>query len=132
MDFFLHDPDKSRLPPEEVRLRKVQVSPQPNDQRVKIYLELTPFKKRPNISVTITSASGKQVAHTSILEIMLPKLEFTLHLREPDPGNEYIVETSVYYQSLPEPSNVPIDIPLPDPLIVDHNMTIFSLPHLET
>jgi hypothetical protein len=132
MDFFLHDPDKSRLPPEEVRLRKVQVSPQPNGQRVKIYLELTPFTKRPNVSVTITSASGKEVAHTSILETMLPKLEFTMHLRGPNPGNEYIVETSVYYQSLPEPSDIPIDIPLPDPLIVDHNKTVFSLPHLET
>jgi len=132
MDIFLHDPDETRLPPEEVRLRKVQVTPQPYAQRVKIYLELTPFMKRPNVGVTITSASVMEVARTSILETMLPKLELIMHLREPEPGNAYTIETSVYYQNLPEPSDDPTDIPLPEPLIVDHNKTVFSFPHMET
>lgn len=132
MDIFFRDPNEIRLPPEEVRLGKVQVTPQPNGGRVKIYLELTPFIKRPNISVIIASASGKEVAHTNILETMLPKLEFTMHLREPGPGSEYSIETTVYYQRLPEPSDVPMDVQLPDPLIVDHSKTTFILPHLET
>jgi len=132
MDIFLRDPNEIRLPPEGVRLSKVQVTPDPNGGRVKIYLELTPFMQRPNVSVTITSATGMEVAHTSILETMLPKLEFTMHLREHDPGSEYIVATSIYYQRLPEPSDVPKDVPVPDPMIVDHNKTIFVLPHLET
>jgi hypothetical protein len=132
MDIFLRDPNEIRLPPEEVRLSKVKITPHATGGRVKIYLELTPFMKRPNVSVTITSASGRKVAHTSILEISLPKLEFTMHLREPDPGSEYTVDTSVYYQRLPEPSDIPMDIPLPDPLIVDHNKTKFRLPYLDT
>jgi len=132
MDIFLRDPNEIRLPPEDVRLSKVKITPQPTNRRVKIYLELTPFMKRPNISVTITSPMGKEVAHTHIVETMSPKLEFIMHLREPDPGSEYIVEISIYYQRLPEPSDVPMDIPLPDPLIVDHNKTIFSFPHSDT
>jgi hypothetical protein len=132
MDFFFQDPNEVRLPPEQVRLRELQVTPQPGGTRVKIYLELTPFKKRPNVEVTITSATGKEAAHTSILEAMLHKMEFTMHLREPVPGSRYDVETIVYYQKLPEPSETPGDIPLPDPMIVDRHETTFTLLLLES
>ena len=132
MNFFLNNPNEIRLPPEEVRLVKVQVIPQPNIGQVKVHLELTPFMKRPNIEVSITSGVGKEVGHTSILETMLHKLEFTMHLRQVEAGDELRMETTVYYQKLPEPSDTPVEIPLPDPLIVDHNTTAFSLPQAES
>jgi hypothetical protein len=132
MDIFFQDPNEIRLPPEEVRLREMQVKSQPNGKQVKIHLELTPFKKRPNVEVTITGKSGKQVAHTSILETMLPKLDFTMHLREAEPGREYTVEAILYYQQLPAPTEVPKDIPLPDPMVVDRRKSTFILPQLET
>jgi len=128
MNIYLQDPNEVRLPPEEVRLTKVEVIPQPNGKQVKIHIELTPFMKRPNIEVSITSEAGKEVGHTSILETMLHKLEFTMHLRQVEPGAELNLETTVYYQKLPEPSDTPVEIPLPDPLIVDHNAITFSLP----
>jgi hypothetical protein len=132
MNIFFQDPTEIRLPPEEVRLREVQFIPQAHGGRVKIHLELTPFMKRPNVNVTITDAAGKEVAHTSILETMLPKLEFTMHLREPIQGSQYSVETRVYYQHMPELSEIPVDIPLPDPMIVDCHKATFILPQLET
>ena len=132
MDIFFHDPDEVRLPPEEVRLREMQVTPLPDGRRVKIFLELTPFMKRPNVDVSITAASGKEVARTSILETMSRKLEFTMHLREIEPGSEYTLESIVYYQRLPEPSAIPMEIPLPDPIIVDHQKATFILLQLET
>lgn len=132
MDIFFHDPDEVRLPPEEVRLREMQVTPLPDGRRVKIFLELTPFMKRPNVDVSITAASGKEVARTSILETMSRKLEFTMHLRETEPGSEYTLESIVYYQSLPEPSAIPMETPLPDPIIVDHQKATFILLQLET
>ena len=128
MNIFLQDPDEIRLPPEDVRLVAVQVTPQPNSRRVKIFLELTPFMKRPNVEVTITDADGKAAAHSSILETMLRKLEFTMHLREPIPGGEYTIESTVYYQKLPEPSDTPVDIALPEPMIVDQRTEKFILP----
>ncbi len=128
MNIFLQDPNEIRLPPEEVRLTNVQVAPQPNSRQVKVSLELTPFKKRPNIEVSITTEAGREVSHTSILETALPKLEFTMHLRQAEPGDELSMETTVYYQKLPEASNTPADIPLPDPMIVDHQTIKFSLP----
>ena len=90
-----------------MHLREVQVTPQPNAGRVNIYLELTPFMKRPNVNVAITDSSGLEVAHTSILETMLAKLEFTMHLRAQEPGSEHTIETTVYYQPMPDPSESP-------------------------
>jgi len=88
--------------------------------------------KRPNVDVSITAASGKEVAHVSILESMAHKLEFTMHMREPEPGSKYTLESIVYYQRLPEPSDVPMETPLPDPTIVDRQKATFMLPQLET
>jgi hypothetical protein len=127
MDIFFNDPNVVRLPPEEVRLLDVHITPQPENGRVKIHLELTPFQKRPNISVSITSSTGKQAARTTILETMLTKLELTIHLREPKPGNEYTVETTVYYQKLPQPSEEELEIQLPEPMIVDRQKKTFIL-----
>ena len=127
MNMFLHDPNEIRLPPEEVRLTKVQVMPHLEDRQVKIHLELTPFMKRPNIEVIITSSNGREVGHVNILETMLRILEFTVHLRQVEVAEDLRMETTVYYQKLPEPSagDTPIEVPLPDPMIVDHNkMTI--------
>jgi hypothetical protein len=127
MDIFFNDPNVVRLPPEKVRLRDVQIIPQVGSGRVKIHLELTPFQKRPDISVRITSVAGKEAARTTILETMLTKLELTIHLREPEPGGEYMVETTVYYQKLPQPSEADDEIQLPEPMIVDQRKTTFIL-----
>jgi hypothetical protein len=129
MDIFFQDPNEVRLPPEEVNLREMHVTPLADGNRVKVYLELTPFIKRPNIEVVISSASGKEVAHTSILETTLRKLEFFMHLRNSEPGSKYTIESTVYYQKLPEPSDIPMDVPLPDPTIVDCLKATFIIPH---
>ena len=128
MDIFFQDPDENRLPPEEVRLREVQVIPMPDGKRIKVFIELEPFLKKPNLEISITAESGKEVAHTSILETMTRKNELVMHLRDVKPGGEYTLTTTVYYQSLPEPSNMPLDLALPEPLIVDQQKVNFSLP----
>jgi len=128
MDIFFQDPDENRLPPEEVRLREVQVIPMPDGKRIKVFIELEPFLKKPNLEISITTEAGKEVAHTSILETMTRKNELVMHLREVKPGGEYTLTTTVYYQSLPEPSNMPLDLALPEPLIVDQQKVNFSLP----
>ncbi|NJD60166.1 MAG: hypothetical protein FIA98_12295 [Anaerolineae bacterium] len=128
MNPFFQDPNEVRFPPEEVRLQELQVFPAGHSGRVKIRLMLTPFQKRPCVEVTISTIDGNQAAHISILETMLNELEFTMHLRQPQPGSEYSVEAVVYYQKLPEATSSPIDIPLPEPLIVDRQRTKFCLP----
>jgi hypothetical protein len=127
LDIFFNDPNVVRLPPEEVHLREVRIMVQADTGRVKIHLELTPFQKRPNITVSITSASGKEAARATILETMLTRLELTMHLREPDPGSEYSVETTVFYQKIPQPGEEEVEIQLPEPMTVDQRKTTFIL-----
>jgi hypothetical protein len=88
--------------------------------------------KRPNIEINITNSSGEVLAHSNILETMLPKLEFIMHLRKSKPGSEYKLEVMVYYQKLPEPSDTQMDLPLPDPMIVDQQNKIFTIPQSQT
>ncbi len=127
MNLFLQDPNEIRLPPEAVRVLKVQITPQPQNKRVKVHLELTPFLKRPNIEVMVLSADGTEVGHTSILETMQSKLEFTIHLRQDATSDELNLQTTVYYQKLPVPGDKPMEVPLPDPMIVDTNKTSFMM-----
>ena len=107
MDFFLQDPDEVKLPPEEVRLRLIQVTLQPGSNKVKVHLELTPFQKRPNVEIIITTSSGKEAAHTSILEVMLPKMELTMHLRRPQPGETYTLSALVFFVQQPPEGEEP-------------------------
>jgi hypothetical protein len=132
MNIFLQDPNEVRLPPEEVRLKAVQITPAKNSGRVRIQIELTPFQKRPNIEVNITGPSGKEASHASVLETILAKLEVTMHIREYQPEKEYRVETKVYYQNLPEPTNEPVELVLPEPVVVDQQVTVFLFPKPET
>jgi hypothetical protein len=127
MDLFFSDPNEIRLPPEEVRLREVRITTQPDSGRVKIHIELTPFLKRPDISIAITEADGKEVAHATILEAMLAKLELTMHLRQPQQGSEYSLKTVVYYQKMPPPDAEQVEIKLSDPMIVDQHVATFIL-----
>ncbi len=127
MNIFLQDPNEIRLPPEEVRLTKLQVIPKPNSTQVRVLLELTPFMKRPNLELIIINQTGGEVGHTSILETMLHKLEITMHLRQVQPGDTLTITTMVYYQKLPEPGGSAEEVPLPDPQVVDQQSTTFSL-----
>ena len=132
MDIFFHDPNEIPLPPEEVRLRELRATPWQDGLRVKIYLEVDPFQKRPNAQVTITNTAGMEVARVSILETMTRKMEFNMHLREPEPGGEYTVETIIYYQNLPTQGESLSEELLPDPLVVDRRKVTFSVSRLET
>ncbi len=132
MDFFLQDPDVIRLPPEQVRLVDLQITPHPNGRLVKVYIEVTPFTKRPNFELSIREAGGKEVSHTTVLEAMTPKNEFILHLRQPAPGTQCSLELVVYYQKFPEPADTPQEVPLPEPMIVDQRVETFSFPTQDT
>ena len=81
MDIFFQDPTAIPLPPDEVRVKDLRAAPWQDNRRVGIYLEVTPFQKRPNADITIHNPSGQVVATASIVETMITKMELTMHLR---------------------------------------------------
>jgi hypothetical protein len=97
MDIYFQDPTAIPLPPAEVRIKDLRAAAWEDNRRVGVYLELTPFQKRPNAELSITNPSGKIVAQASIVETMILKMELTLHLRGPTTGGAYILSVSIFY-----------------------------------
>lgn len=134
MDINFHDPTDIPLPPEEVRIRELRAEPWPDNRRVRVRLELTPFQRRPNGEILITDENGVEVASFSIIESIDHKLDFTIHLRGGKPAGRYTVSTKIFYYEDEESLQVSDsvsgeeEIHLPtDIKIVDQDQTTFRI-----
>jgi hypothetical protein len=101
MDIFFQDPTETPLPPGDVRIREFTATPWPDGRRVRIYLEVDPFQKRPSAEVAILDEQGQVVAEVSVIESMIRKMEFNMHLRQAKTAGKYTVEVEVYYENTP-------------------------------
>lgn len=102
MDIFFTDPSDAPVPPNEMRIRSLTAESYPDKRRVKVYLEVTPFQKRPVGEITIQNQRGIQVAVINIIEPMENKMEFTMHLREAEPEGVYTIHATLAYTELIE------------------------------
>jgi hypothetical protein len=133
MDIFLQDPSDIPLPPDEVRIRKFQADPWPDQRRIRVFLEITPFQKRPNGEIKIFDPSGEEAALLTIVETMVPRMEFTVHLRGSSNEGEYTARANIYYlkqAEQPEPGSPGERQTLPFPIgvnIVDQAETRFEI-----
>ena len=107
MDIFFQDPSAIPLPPNEVRIKQLRAELWPDNRRVRITLEVTPFQRRPNGEVSITNPQGEEVASASIIESIVPRLEFTMHLRGENPAGEYRVSATIFYAVEAESQEAP-------------------------
>jgi hypothetical protein len=116
MEFFLNDPEIPRLPPEQTRLLDLRAEPYPDGQRLRVALDLTPFKARPYIELKLTDDRGVEAATASIVEPMAWKLELTLHIRNAiTPGGKYTLLASLSYPDLGEVDRRQISLEVSDP-----------------
>ena len=88
------------LPPQEVRFKDLHVEPWPGGQRIRVHIELTPFLQPPCLEVAAENAAGDEIAHVSIIETILPKLVFTMHLRTQQLEGPFTLFARVYYPDL--------------------------------
>jgi hypothetical protein len=128
MDIFFTDPDQVPLPPDEVRILDLQVEPYPDGRRVRVFVELTPFQKKPNGDLSITDASGHLAATTSFVEAITPKNEMVLHLRALDPAGQYNLKLTIFYSSELDPDGQEADpIFPPEQTVVDEKVIQFAI-----
>ena len=138
MDNFFQDSFENPLPPDEVRIRELRAEPWPDGRRVRIYLEVDPFQKRPSAEVIITDSEAVVVAQASVIESMAHKIEFNMHLRQAQPGGRYTVSAILFYsEPIPEsrrpenepevPTSLPEAISWPQTKTVDRAETTFSI-----
>lgn len=99
-DIFFTNIDEAPVPPDEVRIRELTAQPRPDGIRIKVHFALTPFQKRPNIEVNIANSEGNQVAAFEVVEAIDPKMDVTMHLREPRPGGRYTLSMAVFYADI--------------------------------
>ena len=120
MDIFFQDPDEIPLPPEEVRIRELYAEPWADGHRVRVFLEVDPFQRRPNAELFIYNGQGEEVAQTNIVEAFTRKIELNMHLRESNPTGAYTLKTLLYYNQEPEGE-------IPKPLVVDEGQFEFTI-----
>ena len=97
MDIFFQEPGAIPLPPDKVKIIELRAEPWPDNRRVKVSLELTPFLKRPNGEIRLKDIQGNEIANVSIIETIDPKMEFTLHIRGSETKGEYTVSVIIFY-----------------------------------
>jgi hypothetical protein len=134
MDIFFADPSEVPLPPGEVRIRALNVEPWPDGKRLRVYLEVDPFQKRPNADLTLIDQDGRELSSVSIIESMTRKMELVMHLRGEAPG-ACTLQALLYYAALPQsvgPGETPAGDPAPEPkmerTVVDERQVTFELP----
>jgi len=103
MDINFHDPSDIPLPPEEVHIRELRVEPLP----VRIFIEITPFQQKPNLEIKILTKSGREAASLSIIEAIDYKMQFTVHLKDANPSEDYTTTLEVYYFEAEESAHDP-------------------------
>lgn len=128
MDINFTDLSEVPLPPDEVRLRDFRVDPYPDGKRVRVYLELTPFQKRPSGELFITDLLGTLVATANIIETIDPKMELTMHLRVPDPRGAFTARVLIFYtDSLEDITEDDQIVAAPERRVVDEREVHFEI-----
>ena len=127
MDIFFQDPSEIPLPPDEVRIKELKVQPLPNDRRVRVYLAVDPFQRRPNLDLFITDEKDRVVSSAYIIESITKNIEITMHIRGEFITGAYKLKAILYYLKKDEsdPEAEPI---IEDPLIVHQKQVSFCIP----
>ncbi|WP_119072884.1 hypothetical protein [Aggregatilinea lenta] len=102
-------------PRDEVRIERVEAEPFPDGRRIRVQVDVTPFRERPNLEIVLHDAQGRNVGEASVIATMTFKMEFTLHLRGmADPAGSYTVDVALYYDDPLAPQDQRrIDLSLP-------------------
>ncbi|MCX8062313.1 MAG: hypothetical protein N3D16_07010 [Anaerolineales bacterium] len=124
MEAFFRDPNEPVFPPQEVRIKALRAEPRPDGQRVRVFLHITAFQKRPSGEVRILNALGDELASANFIEALSPRMEFTLHLRG-EVLNPHRLQARIFYiQEQNQEEQAEIENAL---MVVDQAQTDFDI-----
>jgi hypothetical protein len=105
---FFDDPLQNPQAPEDVRLQQLGLYIYPDMRRVAVGFELTRFRERPSLEVTITNEQGKLAGSLNVIEVLSSNFNLTMHLRDQEPTDTYHIQVTVYYAT-PETEREDVD-----------------------
>ena len=104
LEFFFPDLDPAEsgnipLPPAEMRFKEVKVEPVIDNGpvRMRVYIETTAFQQRPYLEVTLFNQQGDEIASASIIEPIMRKNVFTMHLRGAGQNGKFKLRARLFY-----------------------------------
>jgi hypothetical protein len=83
----------------EVRFNRLGIYVFEDRQRIAVGFDITPFRERPSIDVSIVNNTGAEEASLSIIEAMQSNFNLTMHLREPVADHQYKIQALLYYRT---------------------------------
>jgi hypothetical protein len=109
------DPARLPVPPSGVKILRLEATPFTDLRRVRVELELIPFKEPPNVLINLADEQGKGVAELLVLSSIHASMEFTLHVSggETLPARTWL-SCEVFYETRQPPVDrkvIPVDIP---------------------
>ena len=96
---FFEDPLEGPQSRDDVRLKQIGLFVHEDGRRVAVGLEMTPFRERPSIEITITNAEGREAGSLTVIEALRPNMTVTIHLRDGGEQGPYGVTAVLYYAS---------------------------------
>ena len=94
---FFDDPLQSPNSREDVRIKQLGLYLFDDLRRVAVGFDITPFLERPSIQVSIRNMQGQEVSSLHIIETLDTNFNITMHLRDPEPQEQYEVSATLYY-----------------------------------
>jgi hypothetical protein len=99
------EPDQSA----NLRIRQLKGEPSSNGKKVRVFLEVDPFNKRPSVEIRLFDPDGMQGAGVDILETINSRVELNMHLRGDRRPGEYLLEAILFYVDMPDASQLSIE-----------------------
>lgn len=96
---FFDDLTRGPVRREDVRFNRLGLYMYDDGQRVAVGFDVTPFRERPNIEVSLRNEEGKEVASLNVIEAIHSNFNLTMHIRDSSTSSQYEVEAILYYTS---------------------------------
>ncbi|MCL4803424.1 MAG: hypothetical protein KJ046_03940 [Anaerolineae bacterium] len=94
---FYNNPLEEPRAREDVRFRQIGLFIHPDLRRMAFGVELTPFRERPSIAVTLINSDGEPAGSLHIIETFTPNMSLTMHFRDAETKNPYTLVAVLYY-----------------------------------
>lgn len=115
MEIQLIDPSEVPLPPEEVRIRNVNVQPYPDGRRMRLNITLTPYQLAPDVEILARNPQGEEVARVNIIGTASNPMSLTMHLRGPLSAGTHQLEFVLSYEEQGEVDRQTVDVDVEPP-----------------